>query len=425
MPSVLTPRSTAPNIKGGKPLVFWKQIVPTQQIQYRDPKTGKVHLFDFNNGYHADLIKAFKQGLGPDQICFQLADARNSHGPQKRDYNPERQRGVTLDMTTYDLLPPKVKAQVDASGATNKRGVYAKIRMFNEKAARVIHENPGLAVSARIREGHVRADGVPEGRAVVHILGTIDSQIVGMAPWTQADLAGYPDSTDTTIDLSTQTWQEAKPVPKEKAKGSGGTATQERQPLTPEQIEAMSDEDLLALAQDLGVDVTDPGGEDGDGSDDDDGDGTGSEDGEGEGDGAPAPAGDRQLVGADLSNPAYRAAIAANQRANEALDQLAAGNWRATVETMIDAGVPPAAIDLCRPYLSAAGGFTVDLANSDGTSDELDVAGDIRKLLEMFTGYVDLTAEQGHGGQFNAETDADPDKPVLDAWEQQFPTPKR
>lgn len=443
MADVLTPRSTAPSVGSKKPLVFWKQIIPEQTIKYRNPKDGKVYRFDFNNGYHADVIKAFKGGLGPDQVVFQLADSKNSHGPANRDYSPEAQRGVTLDMTTYDLLPPKVKAEVDAWAAKhpapNVRGVYAKVRMFDEKAAKVIHDNPGLAVSARIREGHVRADGVSEGRAVVHILGTIDSQIVGMAPWTEADLSWYPDDTGTIIDLSTQTWQEAARMPKQQGKGTGkgkGTAVADR--LTPTQIRAMSNEDLAALAKELGIEDVDPaeltdpadlddaGGDGGDGDDsgDDSGDGGDGGDGDGDEDGNdPVPSG-RQLVGAgaDLSNPAMRVAVAANQRANEALSQLAAGNWKNEVDRLIDAGVPPAAIDLCTPYLSAPGGFTVDLANADGDTDELDVAGDMRKLIGMFTDYVDLSAEAGHGGQFQQNQDQDPDKPVLDSWEQQFPS---
>lgn len=426
MPSILTPKAISRPVTGKKPLTFWKQIVPTFPVHYTDPKTGARHRLNFDDPqYHRDLLSAFRQRLGPDSVAFQLADSKNNHG---RDLSPEQQRGVVQEMVTFEELPPKVQAKIQAQVQTGRvkdpHGTYAKIRMFDEQAAKAVHDNADLAVSARIREGFVRADGTPVPRAVVHVCGTYDSQVVGMSPWTEADLTVYPDGDGVILDLSNATYdQEAEAVAKSKGKGKGGGTATVDDRFSPEALAQLSDEDLRELADELDLDVEAilQGLEPGDDDDDSDEDDSDEDDADSDSDAAS----DRVLAGAgagaaDLS-VTHRIALAAGQRADEALRQLALNNWNTERERLLGAGVPPAAIDLAEPYLSAPGGFIVDLSNSDGEPDEHDVAGDIRKMLAMLGGYVDLANEAGHGGEFQATADADPDAPMLEQWNKQFP----
>jgi hypothetical protein len=359
-------------------------------------------------------------------VAFQLADSNNAHG---RDWDPEKARGTVVDMRTFEELPPKVQAQIQASAEKGRtiepRGTYARIRMFNEEAAQAVLNNKDLAVSARVREGFTRSDGVGVKRAVIHVCGTYDSQVPGMSPWTEADLTRYPDEDGAVLDLSNTDYQEASAVAKNKGKGKAGGGSTATAGADDIDVSAMSDEELATLAQELGIGdeieailngksgTADPEDEDEDEDEED----------EDEDDGAPAGR-SRELVGAgrgaDLST-VHQVAVAAGQRADEALRQLAEGQWLAERDRLMTAGVPAAAIDLCAPYLSEPGGFTVDLSNAEGATDTKDVAGDLRKLLGLLAGYVDLTTEQGHGGGFVAGSDADPDAQDLKAWDQQFP----
>lgn len=428
MPSLLTPKATGPAVakRKGRSLEFWKQVIPQREVWYTDPATKQRVKLDFDDPqYHQDVKAAFHNRLGPDSVAFQLADSQNRHG---RDWDPERVRGVVADMRTFEELPPKVRAQIEASAAEGRtvepRGTYAKIRMFNEQAAQAVLNNKDLAVSARVREGFERADGVKVPRAVVHVCGTYDSQVPGMSPWTEADLTGYPGEDGVTLDLSNTSYQEAPAVGKQKSKS--GTGTRDPESLDLSDLEGMSDEELHQLAQELGmgdeVEQILSGSDPEDDDDDEEGD---EDDDESDEDGTQLAGGRTATLvsagtSADLST-VHQVALAAGQRADEALRQLAEGQWVAERDRLMDAGVPVAAIDLCAPYLSEPGGFTVDLSNSDGTADSRDVAGDMRRLLGLMSGYVDLTTEQGHGGGFNPNSDADPDAQALKDWDRQFP----
>lgn len=371
-------------------LVFRKQILPIIKIDYDGTK------LTFDKSYLRDLVASFKDGAY-DQVPFTLATDDNRHSA-----DPERIRG---EVTSISL------AQAD-----EEPGLYATIAFPSQQAARAVLMNPRLGVSCRIVEGVEKADGRHYSKALAHVCGTPDPRVTGMSAWKKVDLAGSDSANQ--IDLSTTSYTEAK-VPKQKKEtaGAGGTGT-----ATADEVDfsQWSDEELRALASELGVTdeqiasfiegiERDPG----DGDDDDDSD----DDGDPNGAGAK-----RELVGAgaDLST-VYQVAQAAGQRAEEALSQLAAGNWAREKQQLIGQGVPPAAIDLCEKYLAAPGGFVVDLSNSDGSTAEADVAKDIRGLLGMLSGYVDLSNELGHGGQFQESTDADPDGPMLAAWESQFP----
>lgn len=408
MPSILTPKANGPTVSKPKNLTFWKQIAPNRAVHYIDPVTKQRCMLDMGDPtYHEDLKTAFHNRLGPDSVAFQLAQSDNNHG---RDWDPEKARGVVTDLRTFEELPPKIQAKIQASveeGRTlDPRGSYVHVRMFNEEAAQAVLNNKDLAVSARIREGYIRSDNQYVPRAVIHVCGTYDSQIEGMSPWTEADLTRYPGEDGAVLDLSNTTYQEAEAVAK-KNKGKNGQANGGPAAVVDDDLDlsAFTDEELADLATDLDAELEDFETDETDETNEDS-----------------TP----QLVGAgsgqaDLSTVAYRAAQAASQRADEALRQLAEGQWLVERDQMLNAGVPEAAIDLTQRYLAAPGGFTVDLSNIDGTTNAADVAGDFRKLLGLLSGYVDLANEQGHSGGFNKDDDADPDASMLKAWDAQFP----
>jgi hypothetical protein len=373
---LLTPVYAGGQLDLARGLVFRKQILPETTINYE----GRKLVFD--RQYLTDLAQAFRQGAY-DQVPFTLADADNKH-----TMDPERIRG---ELTSVSLAEPG-----------ESPGLYATIAFPNTEAAKAVTNNPRLGVSCRIREGVAKSDGRSYSKAIVHVCGTPDPRVTGMSPWRKVDLSGYEPS-KTVIDLSTSTYVEAQ-MPKQKQ-----TAAEEVD------FSQWTDEELRAIAGELGVtdedvqafldshETSEPGQQE-------------QEPGQQQQEQEPEPVG----AGADLS-VVHQAAIDAGRRADEALKALADTQWANERNGLLGAGIPEAAINLAEPYLSAPGGFTVDLSNSEGGTETADVAGDMRKMLALLGGFVDLTSEQGHGGQFNKDSDTDPDKAMLDSWDAQFP----
>jgi hypothetical protein len=62
-------------------------------------------------------------------------------------------------------------------------GLYVTLNP-TERGARVLAENPGLGVSARIVEQYQRADGKFFPAAIQHVLGTLDPRVTGLGAWT-------------------------------------------------------------------------------------------------------------------------------------------------------------------------------------------------------------------------------------------------
>jgi hypothetical protein len=394
-------------------LVYWKQILPEAPIQYTE--NGQVRTIDFNADYHRDCIKSFRDHA-IDQTCFQIADSKNRHG---RDFDPERQRAEVVDMATWDDLPDDVKEKV----GSDKRGLYAKMRFFDKNAAKSVEQNPGLGVSARVRENFMRADGKFIKRAVIHVLGTIDPRVTGMSGWQAADLSYDPDN-GYVLDLSNEHYEgNAAMAPKSKSKGNN---TLDHIP-SDDEIDAMTDEELDAFLAAGQAELDAETGEDDEPDDDELDDELDELDDEPDDDQGVGNSRTRETVGASLTNPQRRAidlanaqAAQANQRANDALKRQAKAEFRGYRTELIAAGVRPADVDLCEPILTRANDMVVDLSNDD--SDDINVTEIVRTLLESHRGDIDMSIEQGHSGTFDASSgENDPDQEMLDAWDAQFP----
>jgi hypothetical protein len=158
------------NLSGRK--LWRKQILPNDSINYQ----GRQIRFD--TSYHKELVRNFRAGAYP-QVPFQLADATNTH-----TNDPERTRGELVDL----------RAEPD--------GLYGYFALSDPS---LVLSNPKLGVSCRILEDYTREhDNRFFGRALQHVLGTLDPKITGMKPWESVELASA--QVDSTVDLASQDW---------------------------------------------------------------------------------------------------------------------------------------------------------------------------------------------------------------------------
>lgn len=140
----------------------------------------------------------------------------------------------------------------------------------------------------------------------------------------------------------------------------------------------------------------------------------------------PEPEATKTLVtaGADMANRtddielANQRAESANKRAAEAMRRVAEAEWKAERAELLGAGVPPHALDLATPVLCRADDMVIDLSNEPGEKD-VNVSEVVRGLLDTLKGTIDLSAEEGHGA-FDMSNSEDPDKEMLDLWNDQF-----
>src|SRR3954453_65154 len=157
------------NLSGKSTRLWRKQILPLGTINYEGRQ------IQFDRKYHRDLVRSFRDGAY-GQVPFQLADATNTH-----TNDPDRTRGDLVDL----------RAESD--------GLYGYFELADPA---VVLNNKKLGVSCRILENYTREhDGKQFGRALQHVLGTLDPRITGMKPWESVELSA-PDSTAYTVDLS-------------------------------------------------------------------------------------------------------------------------------------------------------------------------------------------------------------------------------
>jgi hypothetical protein len=368
-------------------LVFRKQILPEAEIAYEGRRLR------FDRAYLDDLVTAFEDAAY-DQVPFVLATRDNEH-----TMDPERMRG---EITGVSLAHPD-----------EAPGLYATISFPTPEAASAVLANPALGVSCRIKEGVVKADGRAYGKALVHVCGTLDPRVTGMSPWRKVDLSGYDERAEQ-IDLSTRDYAEVT-VAKSKTKSKDQTGGEV-------DLSVLTDEELSAIAAKLGITDEDIAKLlDGEPDDSDEGD---EEEEEASAPAAPpvppAPPQDHTAgPGSSIDLAAREQAVAARERADEALAALAQTSWEARRDGLIAKGIPPHYVNLCEPVFNRPYGLTVDLTNGKG--DPYDVQGLVGQLLDGLAGYVDLAGETGHAGQFDQQSTADPDQPLLDQWSREFP----
>lgn len=355
------------SLKDGK-IAFWKQILPKRMIHYT-AHDGSRKTLNFDERYLMDLAN----NKAVDKVGFLLADVDNRH-----TMDPERWRGEVAEWEIRDNEPNP-----------DHNGLYGKIVFPNAEAARAVLSNPDLGVSARIREGIAKSDGSLISRGIIHVLGTLDPQVSGMAGWQTADLS---NEDDFLLDLTAETYEDGTMAQNDN--------TRSVTDYTEDEIAAMSEEDLnafLAQAEEEFAGILDEVEADLD-----------DEDFEYE----------EEPVTASLSNEAQSQIDLANSRANRALQELAQAKWDRTRDAYMSAGVPVDLLDLAEPIFNRPNDFIVDLSN-EGTAGEVNVGEIVARLLDAAKGTVDLSNEQGHGGTFKTGDGEDPDKQLLDMWEQQ------
>lgn len=331
-----------------------KQILRKGRIDY----LGRPIVFD--DAYLQDLQRAFDE-RALDQVPLQFADAANAHTE-----DPERTRGqvVALERTPDGL---------DA------------IVALSEDGERVVRDNPGLSVSARILEDHRRVDGKAWPRALAHVLATINPRITGMRPWAQVALSN-PDV--PVVDLTSATLTER------------GQSMAE---LTDEQVAG-----LLALLDKPNTDP--PAADDGDLSDAEWeallADATADAD-------TPEETPEPVLAGAALSAEAQTAISLANANAQQAQQtaqalqaDLERANWAREAQGYVEAGCMPALVELAGQVIAPP----VDLANSPA-----DPASVVRRMVEATRGYVDFSVVGSTQADPDAETNA-----LVKAWTDNF-----
>ncbi len=393
--SILTPALVTDfGRAGGR--VFWKQILPRKQINYT--KDGKTRRLDFSDAYLKGLVLAHNDGaIG--QTPFTLADADNKH-----TMDPERVRGQVDRVVTFDDVPEEIKAQFTGESADDLAGLWGRIEFPTDEAALSVVNNGALPVSARIREDvENKVTGKKYPAAIVHVLGTTDPVITGMAPWAEtADLSEY--ASDDVIDLSTESYSE-------ETMGQQ-TTTLDFSTMTDEdavaEIDKLTDEDVLSgkvseadieAMSDAAVDhfvekfehlqeeppvppvVTPP---------------------------ATPPATEETTLSTETQSQidlAVASAQQANDRARAAEARVAAAEWKAERTKYESEGVPPHILDLAEPVLGRAHDLVIDLSESG--EDDIDASAIIRKLVDFTKGTIDLSREEGHnGGGEQAEADA-------------------
>lgn len=354
--------------------VFRKQVLPVGAINYKGRR------IEFNKQYLADLANSFKTGAF-DQVPFVLADSDNRH-----NMDPERFRGEVKGLEVTDT------------------GLDAIIEFASEEAAKTVRENPRLGVSARIIEGMERADGKSFGRAIQHVLGTMDPRVNGLAPWRQVALSGY-DGIGQVVDLTAATYE-----------GETDVAN-----LTEEEVASLRA--LLPALQQL--DLSNDSDET---PDDEDDEPTGLESLSDEeletvlnGGDLPADQPVAEPVTTSLSEEERYAIDLANQRADFANEQvyrmaldLAEARWQNESVDYLRDGVPPAILDLAQPLLALPEDQVVDLSNGESVN-----ASEVVRNILAQVRVLDLSTERGHS--YGTGAKADPTDSILDEWDRQAP----
>ena len=116
---------------------FRKQILAKSTIRY--DAGGQSRTINFDDAYLKELVDNFNNGA-MDQVPFQLADHANRHTD-----DPERTRG---ELVGLELTPEGLD------------GIFS----LTDEGAKVIENNPKLAVSCRISPPRTRADGKKFGK---------------------------------------------------------------------------------------------------------------------------------------------------------------------------------------------------------------------------------------------------------------------
>lgn len=382
---------------------FRKQILPLGTINYK----GQIITFD--RPFLQEMVRNFK-ARAYDQVPFVLADGQNRHNE-----NPENFRGSVADLV---LTEDGLDAVLDLS----------------KEGAKLVAANPKLGVSARIMQGLAKSDGRKFGRVLRHVLATMDPRVTGMRPWQAVDLS--MDDGIEVVDLTAETYEERNSnMPKSKLRvgsvdSKTRTATLDLSALSDDEFEALLDlgEDTEEVVIDpktgkpvATVPVEDPeGDEEVDPDAEDEEEDPDAEDAVVPGTGETPPATQPKLK--NRKTTVEETAVDQGEMVASLSNEFAAWRnseakkaWKIRSLELAKAGVPPFLIDLATPFMESPDSQTIELSNGGGSHD---VKETMDKMLQGFTGVVDLTPEMGHSINLSDEIGGktDPDAALLAEW---------
>lgn len=354
------PTTKVKDKQSGK-VYYKKRIVPEGTFDYKTSSGEKVKL-DLTERQLKTFVDSFKSGAY-DEVPFQFG---------KHDNDPTIRKGTLAHM---EHVPGK--------------GIDGYFELDSD-AASYVERYPNFGVSPRIVLGIARADGKKFEGAIQHVAGTVVPRMTGMGPWKRVELSEDGDTNSETpiLDLSTEIIEvkrEGKVVTTEKT-GSGEGGNQVFQLSEDEYnfFKNMKKEYEEIVERDKkGTETSSP-------------------------------------TSVTLSEDDKKAIEDAKKMAAEATSGLAAikasairDSWAAKKQLLLSQGVPPAALDLADPVMTAVDEQVFELSTDEGTV-KVGAKQQMLGQLELMKGMVDLSGERGHGISGVGAQEDSPE--VIQAW---------
>lgn len=338
---------------------YKKRILPEGTYDYKTPTGEKIKL-DLSAGELQKFVQSFKD-KAYDEVPFQFG---------KHDNDPTIRKGTL--------------AHVEHVPGKGLDGYFE----LDAEAAEYVSKYPNFGVSPRLVLDIERMDGKKFPGAIQHVAGTVVPRATGMGPWSRVELSEDGDTDDSTpvIDLSTE-------IIKVEREGRVVT-TPEKTEEGEKKVFTLSEEEYNFFKQQK-KEYEEIMAEN-------------------------ATTGTGTSTSVELSEESKQAIADAKKAADDALSglaaikaQAAANEWAAKKQFLLSQGVPPAALDLADPVMTAVDSTVYDLSTPEG---QVKVSAKDQMLgqLELMKGMIDLSGEKGHG-MSGTETTGDSESDI-EAW---------
>ena len=332
---------------------YKKQILPEGKFKYRTDKGEDIEL-DLTAGQHKTFVQSFKDKAYPE-VPFQIGHDTS---------DPLKKRKGT--MANVEYVPGK-----------GSWGYFS----LEEDAAKHVEKYPNFGVSPRLVLNLDRMDGKKFAGAIQHVAGTDVPRGSDLSPWEKIELSEDETPADATVlDFSSETITAHKDVKETNVTKATGTG---------EKVITLSEDEynfFTKMKKEYEAAEVLLGGE--------------------------TEKKEETSPTVDLSEVTGKAdkalAEIAAMRANAVKDP-----WKAQKALLLSQGVPPAALDLADPVMTAPEAQVFDLSTDEGTV-KVDSKTQMLGQLELMKGMIDLSGERGHG---IGGTDPDvPSAEQMDAW---------
>lgn len=119
-----------------------------------------------------------------------------------------------------------------------------------------------------------------------------------------------------------------------------------------------------------------------------------------------------------MSNPVKRKKVTKARRLEL---ELAEERWANKKIQLIDAGVPPALLDLAEPIMKQPDQLVIDLSETGDRAVDARLV--IGRVLEEVSGMIDLAPEMGHGISSVSDDKDDETRKKLNVWTAEYGKP--